>query len=225
MKLFFPFLVFVAASHPVPYNASRTLFVDHVGKNFLFRGGSLLSEDLKSLNVSAALNRMGTLLAKHGLEMDGEPFMMDVCLLNPEDANDTPSIQLERDFFSQNALNESFYLHPIHGESVSPAQSDNATHWARSYRMWSRDSLPALVEIIRTILVSPMQTGEPLLIYVHCMEGVDRTGEVVGAYMMQWMGKTLDEVLAIDRAIKGGKLPKKHNVWAMQWFALSIRQQ
>lgn len=57
-----------------------------------------------------------------------------------------------------------------------------------------------LVDYLNTL----MTTEKDVVIYYHCEHGHDRTSALTGAYMLKYMGRTIDEVLT-DRPPMGAK--------------------
>jgi protein-tyrosine phosphatase len=49
--------------------------------------------------------------------------------------------------------------------------------------VWDVDHLPERVKAIRAMLTADYNSS--VAVYVHCTAGCDRTGEVMGAYMLQ----------------------------------------
>jgi protein-tyrosine phosphatase len=64
---------------------------------------------------------------------------------------------------------------------------------------------------------------QPSVILIHCMQGVDRTGEITGAYEMKRFGKSVKEIIYQDTVINNGHpAPKIRNLNALLWYDMCI---
>jgi len=84
---------------------------------------------------------------------------------------------------------------------------------------WSFDQLPSLMTYIRNLLFSPGPS--PIVIFVHCEAGVDRTGEVSGSYYIQYLGWSFQQALYYDDQVENRSI-----AWAsqneFQWFCYNL---
>ena len=75
---------------------------------------------------------------------------------------------------------------PTKGTGLSPRDpslEDVRGYLAWNLASWLRDPLVARVDTLREWLADPSKLGitGPLVIYVHCYGGCDRTGELIGS--------------------------------------------
>ena len=57
----------------------------------------------------------------------------------------------------------------------------------KEMEFWN-DKLPTLVDYLNEQLkIPPPQGFDGKVVYMHCEEGIDRTGEVAAAYVMRWL--------------------------------------
>ena len=62
--------------------------------------------------------------------------------------------------------------------------------------VWCIDQVPSRVRTIRRMLLTP--SDPPVAIYVHCTAGCDRTGEMIGAYIIEHVSQNVTEMYAED---------------------------
>ena len=214
-------LLFIVVSygHLVSFNPERFRLVDKFKNNYMFRSNSLLTEDLLHVNFTAIKNNIQKLINR----TLPEKFRIDdYSLLNDKIKDDKRANNIEKKFF----VNGSIFLNfPIHGEKISPYSIENITErnrLATTFNKWSRDKLPIFVDI----MIEDMQTnwGVTYFVIYHCMQGVDRTGEIIGAYEMRVFNKTLEEIIQEDTRINNARFaPKKHNLNALEWYELYLK--
>ncbi len=59
-------------------------------------------------------------------------------------------------------------------------------------------------------------------IYVHCMNGTDRTGAVVAGYAMKYMGMSLEQAYAFSGSVKGAGYMSKPYRDLITWYAETL---
>lgn len=91
--------------------------------------------------------------------------------------------------------------------------------------LWFPEPLIWRTATLRSWLQNPPSgaNGRPVVIYVHCDGGCDRTGEMIGAYMLRYMNTSWSEMYANNRpCVLGNGLPWPPacpNYCALQWYA------
>ena len=203
---------------------TTTTTINFIKRNLLFRGGSPASRDFKSFNTSGLFNKMTILSKYNGIEFPDDFWLIDISLLDDSKSDDHLVLNIEKDYFRLKTISGLFINYPIIGDEHSPSHTHNITlkyEYAKVYDKRSRDKLPDFVQLIRKLLKSNFD--KPLVIYIHCMHGVDRTGEVIGAYQMKYLNYSLDRVIYEDTQINNGILsPKKHNMNSIEWYNLYL---
>lgn len=225
IKMFLLFvLIGVVMSHIRPFDPKLLSIVDQRRNgNYLVRSGSLLSSDYNEVawtNITDALANVG---------ITGDYNIYDVCLLNYNEIDDLLSINIEANFFQ--GENKNFVPWPITGETFGvPSSNEYLTNLlSNTFNEWSLDYLPDLIVLLNTLM---SDTTNKKIIIVHCMHGIDRTGEVVGAYVLNNGIQTLCDFLSQEITLSGissGQChfaPKLNNYNSLQWyFRYSLEQQ
>jgi len=79
------------------------------------------------------------------------------------------------------------------------------------------DQLPIKMELINSLMHTRGPNGRPLLMYVHCEAGEDRTGEFSGSYYVKWLGWTYKQALDYDDHIESRNIMTVSKN-AFQWY-------
>ena len=199
------------------------MYVDHIGSAFLFRGGSPLTLSKKDFSYQNITETM----RKHADGIGERPLFMDISLLNPEKTSDLGCIDVEQWFFGNHTQLGRFQLYPILGNNVKPSNFDcrRRRELVETLGYWTHDKLPAFVSGIRDTLKSFKPTNEydSLVVYVHCKEGEDRTGEVIGAYQMTYQNVDLATFIRNDTALAGHPAPSQPHLNSLLWYQLWIQ--
>ena len=207
-------------AHIQYFHPERMLLVDYNARsnNYLFRSDSPLTKDFSSIAADEIYSRMVELAMEQKIEFPDDFLVFDVCLLNLQKSDDRRSVEIEQEFTQDNPV--VFDLWTIYGEELGPDSIRNVTErndMIATFDKWSTDQLPELVELLYEFIHTKFDKS--IVYIVHCMEGVDRTGEVIGAYEVTYKNMTFDQVVAQDTKINGGKdAPKQHNKNALKWY-------
>lgn len=69
-----------------------------------------------------------------------------------------------------------------------------------------------------------LSNKEPTIIYVHCSQGVDRTGYVHAAYEMKYHNKSLEESYKFNlQVLKNMRTHMHFNTYlGMEWYCLTL---
>jgi hypothetical protein len=222
------------SAHTVP----NVRYVDSVGRNFLFRGAHPVIEitgkpaefDYEALRT--AIENAGR---DAGQDIPSRFTLIDVSLLwveNPQDHNRERALVLaENAFFAAHPELGQLHMWPIQGTRLDPADLSIATHrqyLAKNPDYWLSDSLVSRVATLRKWMENPSVLGVtgPVVIYVHCFGGCDRTGELVGSYYLRYMNMTWEAV----RTLNAGHCRPDHdydknNCNALQWYGVWLNQE
>lgn len=212
MLLFILLLIAIFTNgHLVPFQPERLRLVDVVNDNYLFRSGSPLTIDMKRVNYTGIIATMKELTNN---DFPNNFVMYDISLLNPSVWDDKVCLDIERSFFNESMIN-----YAIRGEHKSPWGIHHKKYKTKTFPEWSRDRLPYFVDFIEFLMFK--KYDQPHIFLVHCMQGVDRTGEVIGAYKMKRFGTSLTDIIQEDYEINNDhKAPRKKNMNGLLWYNL-----
>jgi hypothetical protein len=129
---------------------------------------------------------------------------------------------VEIDYFDAHP-NDTLTFWPLFGEVLLPADVDNATReeaLANTTAFWEIDQLPQRVDDLHAEMVAANAAGKPLVVYVHCDAGCDRTGEFSGAYAMRWLGYNVTGAYAWDTTCCG-RAPDWWSTCAIAWYCFT----
>ena len=90
---------------------------------------------------------------------------------------------------------------------------------------WLPDKLAARVEQLHQWLVHGIPGVKlPVVLYIHCMGGCDRTGEMAGAYALRWLKMSWAQMNAWNKQdCYGGKQPFGcGNYYATHWYCYHL---
>jgi hypothetical protein len=189
---------FLCQKKPKLFDESRFALVDTIGGNYIFRGSSPFED--KDGNAVFAYEKLTTsinaILVKQGLAPLKDYHLVDYSLL---DIDQYYVIQKEADFFTANPeLGNHVNVSTISPRLLlTPFDSDIASIFVDSYNA----SITSLVENARALAVK--QTDKPVVVFIHCNAGRDRTGFVVASYRMLLKNMTLKEAVARNVAETG----------------------
>lgn len=208
-----------AAEDFVPH---RTHLVDtfvptNGARNFLFRGNNPKEND--AFAYDALVASLTAVAANHSLKLPTTFKLVDVSLLVGLDPKESGDLKLEEDFFKANPTKGYLINWPLITDLIGPCiVSEHTRIKEATDGHWDLDDLPAKVPVLRSLLHTE-GSAMPIVIYVHCEAGVDRTGEIMGSYVMGYQGKSYKEVLAFDDSVE----PRPISFEAengLQWMAL-----
>lgn len=208
-------------------------YVDSVGRNFLFRGAHPVLERDGSppeFGYEALRAAIRNASVEAGKEMPGNFTLVDISLLWVENAKDNNReraiLRAEDAFFSSRPGPGRLHMWPVHGTGLSPSDPSVAPHrkyLAEHLDEWLSDPLVSRVETVRNYLEDPAAEGldGPVVVYVHCYGGCDRTGELIGAYSLRYLNMTWEEARDLNgRRCRPERAYDKDNCNALQWYGI-----
>lgn len=220
-------------AHTVP----NVRYVDKFGRNFLFRGAHPVIE------ITGKPARFGYEALRSALENAGRDAgqeipssftLIDVSLLwveNPQDHNrERALVMAEEAFFSTRPDLGQLHMWPLQGTRLDPADPSIGMHrqyLAQNPDSWLSDSLVVRVETLRKWMENSSTFGVtgPVIIYVHCFGGCDRTGELIGAYSLRYLNMTWEEVRSLNAGhCRPDHDYEKNNCNALQWYGIWLNQ-
>lgn len=215
-------LLVIVESVPGPFNSSRLFYVDKAEglENYLFRSGSPLNNSTNSFAYEQIINQMRNQALKSGYVIQQNPYIIDISLLDPKRKDDMHCITVEKDYFNSNPENGRFELYPIYGTPYNPKDfhGDIRRFLALNLDEWTHDKLQAFISYIRQLLYTKQTILKPIAILIHCSAGIDRTGEVIGSYQMQYQNVTYDDFVTKDTKIAGHPAPATDNRYNLHWY-------
>ena len=194
----------------------KLVYCNDVSGNCLFRSnvpvkdGAFAYDHLVQAMQSAYEGRYGKPLP--------EKFeLVDVSLLNW--FTDAEAIKIEQNYFKHNPEKGRMIHHPIYGALFSPSM------YPEMLQDWL-EQIPSFGEIgsLEDNLGQIVSTAgdRPQMVLVHCRGGHDRTGEVIAAYQMRYLGISYRTAYAqANAAAKGVISPYSRN--GLEWYAYYLR--
>jgi hypothetical protein len=217
--------VYIQSSEPVP----NVHYVDSAGRNFLFRGGLPLTNNERTFNYPGLKRSVIEAGKAAGVSVPNDFFIIDVNLLNIENTGDRNRISVEHQFFQSNPTLGFIQVWGIHGtglQATDPQLAGSRNYLGHYLDSWLRDGLSGRIEKVRQWLTgeqadSRVVTDLPIVIFVHCAAGCDRTGEFIGAYYLRYMNKSWQEMNALNQQMCPHNRPFNYrNYRAAQWYCL-----
>jgi len=220
--------VFIAALFAVGscgelFNPKRLNFIDYsaTGNNWLFRGNQPTnsSKQFPYELLVDTMRQKATLQANKTLP--SMFYLMDLSFESYERSD----INLEKDFFDQNPTLGNYTEWILIGDFTAPTDypKDLMKLMAEDLADWQIDRLPERLPRIKKMLDTPGPNGLPIVIYIHCEAGSDRTGEFSGSYYLQFQGyPSYKQALAVDDTIAGRPI-EKLSAHALQWYCYYLQ--
>ena len=212
-------------------------FVDNVGQNFLFRGGETLTNDPYTGDPAFDYAGLAAAIASApNLPPTPLPSTYYMVVINLEHPNERKNLTSEISFFAYNTDKGQLHLWDTNGTAQCYFQTDPAEQAARVATLgeWLPDPLIWRVATIRkwledpSTLPTPQPGGAPILIYVHCDGGCDRTSEMIGAYRLRYMPASWTMQDAWSNMYNEHPCTDPmgcDNYRAVQWYAFWLNQQ
>lgn len=207
---------------------SNVHYVDSAGANFLFRGGNPVDGDDK-FNYTDLHDEIISAGNKSGVEVPRSFYLIDINLLNQVYNEDMDNLLDDFEFFDAHPNLGKLIFWDTKGSDLDPGDSlvnSNASFkkfLLNNTEGWLNDNLVVRVDTLRELLTgSGSQFGikGPIVIYVHCIAGCDRTGELIGAYQMRYMNQSWQDVNSITGQYCSGSAISCNNYKAMKWYCL-----
>jgi hypothetical protein len=185
------FIFFAIQKSPKIIDESRIKVVDNIGKNYLIRGSNPFVNKLGDKNfsyhdlkkqINLAINKMDE------TELD-DFYLIDINLLNLDGYFQILDEEL---FFKKNPQLGTFKQF----SEISPALiligfSDNK--FIEEITNKYHQNLDKILQEIHQNL--EIQKNKPVIIYIHCNAGRDRTGLIVASYRMKYLQQNISQAL------------------------------
>ena len=214
---------------------NRVHLVDHnvATDNFLFRGNMPTNSSTFAYDELMAL--LAVRAANASLALPANAYLHVVSLNNIADGSDFTA---EKKFWKQPqsaALGE-FTNWPLGLSGLLPPQAflDKAkvkemASETSNNSVWLVDAIPSHVRSVNTLMEQLGPDSRPRAVYVHCTAGCDRTGELIGSYMLtnSLEGHDIADTYAHDACepapagtFKDGRFPNYYSTSALAWYCI-----
>ncbi|KAJ6238324.1 phosphatase [Anaeramoeba flamelloides] len=202
--------------------------VDFDNGNFFFRcnepkiNGTFVPETLVGV--------MKEVLKGTELVFPEDYYLHDVNVLTPFTKLDYGDILLEKNYFKAHPERGNFYSFPITGSIEAPWLYSPEKQYQDSltFDTWDFDELTKRTELVGELMGkfgNAKEQDKPNVVFVHCEEGKDRTGEFSGAYEMRYLKQNLQQVADHDQQIAGRPIfPNfsNHLVWYCMYLKYKV---
>jgi hypothetical protein len=81
--------------------------------------------------------------------------------------------------------------------------------------VWAVDHVPTKVRYVRQVLMTP-SPERPIIIYIHCTKGCDRTGQILGGYLLDYVVHNISVVYHMN-AVACGEEQNGHSTFVSGW--------
>lgn len=225
-------------------------YVDHVGPNSLFRGPlpmTTTAEGRSTFDYPGLKQALQTATTPVGLTVPDDFYLIDLDLMQIESRDDAAAIVVERQYFVDAPSSGEIHIWGMRGTGINVTDRDLTEDVRNNLALhlddWLEDKLVERVQRIRDWLENGAAGARaPVVIYMHCLGGMDRTGELSGAYYLRYMDMSWKDVNEINKKIAKhtgaaccpcadpGPDNKDitfgaNNYRAVQWYCLSLNLQ
>lgn len=185
--------------------------------NYLFRGNMPISNKTfryKELRASLEQAAPGKVLPK-------EIYLVDISLINSINPNEAADLEIETSFWKTNSTLGRLINHPVYGSLTSPNDYPKKVR-RQLEKIPTLSNTDVLLENIHSLLQSRQLNGVPLVLYIHCEAGKDRTGEIAAAYAMKYQQSSYADAYANAKRIAKRDLGKNSRN-ELQWYAYFLK--
>eukprot|EP00026_Physarum_polycephalum_P017198 Phypoly_transcript_18346.p1 GENE.Phypoly_transcript_18346~~Phypoly_transcript_18346.p1 ORF type:complete len:249 (+),score=36.42 Phypoly_transcript_18346:37-747(+) len=203
------------------FNPKKVNLIDRAGINWLFRG----NEPKNSTNMFVYSELVSTMqqvaLSQANTSLPSSFYLLDLSFESYEEEDKI----IERAFFAENPHLGNFTDWVIIGDFTGPNEypASVVKQRAMTLELWQLDKLPSRVVTLRNILNSPGPNNIPVVIYIHCEAGSDRTGEVSGAYYLTYLNfPSFEAAITLDNKIAGRPI-RNASANALQWYCYYLQ--
>ncbi len=199
--------------------------------NFLFRGPNPLTADPPyTLNYHGLCDAIENAAATARAPLTKPYRLVDINLMQWGNANEVAMILAEHNFFRDYPELGEFHFWETNGTGLCPLEPplNNPAvqqYLATNLASWLGDELAdqadqsGRMQQLRSWLEA--ENDMPNVIYAHCEGGIDRTGELMGAYYLRWMGKSWAEINQLNFEI-ANRAFGCNNFRATLWYCIYL---
>ena len=206
------------------FHPDRTRLIDTFkGKNYtnyLFRGNMPIID--RKFGYNELMKTLGEVLQKHNLTLPSSYYMLDVSYINSYIPGEKGDFQAEKEFWEENSEKGQLLHWPIVGSTIRPPGDNTVIKGIINHYMKnSLDRLDIKLPVLHRALTTEY-SDVSWLIYTHCEAGVDRTGEVSGAYYMQFLNMTFEDAVKVDNTIVNRDMYEDSRN-ELQWYCYYLK--
>mmetsp|Transcript_6531 Transcript_6531/g.9860 ORF Transcript_6531/g.9860 Transcript_6531/m.9860 type:complete len:193 (+) Transcript_6531:1003-1581(+) len=160
-----------------------------------------------------------------GQELPNNFTLIDVTTLGIHTGNDVFRSSNEYAYFQSNPSQGEFWFWEVYGEGDDPLNPirlpDRFDQMVTDYKTWSHDLLTFRVHELIETLHSDNNTL-PVVIFAHDRYGYHEVSDLIGAYMLQGMNMTWEQVNSVNMNIAGGEVPCDY-YFATMWYCYYLQ--
>lgn len=189
--------------------------VDVKDNTYLVRGD--LPEIRERFCYNTLLKNISKKLSHYQIDQKNGLQLIVVSLLSHE--KEVKKIQIERSWLSHHPDQGEFFHYPIKGIEIDLSAMSKMR---RKHFVDCRDYDHIQELNLKLSDLMSEKHDKPTVIYIHCNQGKDRTGEVCACYLMKFKGRSYSNVKAESRFIAKRSINHKcANV--VKWYAFYLR--
>jgi len=213
--------VWVSVAQGGSFNADRVHFIDRTPpesglQNSFFRGNEPLLNGV--FCYDELVQRMREIAILEGnFTLPESFFLIDLSLLDLEVRDQ----RAELVFFDENPSLGKVVRKPTVG---NPIPANSFPEYIRKQMAedlsFDLDDLIERTEELHAML--NQQYDSPVVIYIHCEAGVDRTGEMSGAYYLRWFNWSWKQTIDYDYSVEGRNIAYLSQL-ALNWYCYHLQ--
>ena len=170
------------------FDPDRTILVDHVNSNFLFRGNLpviINSSHQKVFAKEELMNSLTNAAKKKCTTLPSQYKLIDISLIEGE-GKEGGDFHIEEAFAKE---------HPCDVQLIHYDAKANLTAGILA----GGDALEKTANnLIVDDIRNNLENSQNTVIYVHCEAGLDRTGFTIGSYAMRYLGISYKDALVLN---------------------------
>lgn len=198
----------------------RVHIVDIKGENWLFRGNMPFKGEYKkrSFAYEELMNAFKQRIKYHQYHKDipKDAYIVDISLLNLFEFED---VAIERNFFIDNYKKGKFINWPVLGvDNLIEGNSKIDMVLTHHDHKIMQKRLSLLTEMLEK------KYDKPVIFYVHCNAGCDRTGQFVASYRMTYKASNYFDAMRSNK-LECGRKPNKFSVNAIKSYCEYLQER
>eukprot|EP00656_Telonema_subtile_P015476 TRINITY_DN18116_c0_g1_i2.p1 TRINITY_DN18116_c0_g1~~TRINITY_DN18116_c0_g1_i2.p1 ORF type:complete len:298 (+),score=40.83 TRINITY_DN18116_c0_g1_i2:150-1043(+) len=205
---------------------------------FFFRGPAPTTDAHLTFQDELLLQCMSDLALQANVSFPAQSELplvpiVDLNLQYFKSANDLQDISTELDWFS-NHSGRGYLVHwqtfGNHGVDPDSLPEANRTQLANSMPEWDCDAMADRTQRMHQMMTNvsscPLCTSVPappaVVLYMHCMGGIDRTGQMLGGYAIRYLGMSFVEAMTWNNAIAQRRI-EPYSYTSLKWFCYWLK--